>query len=77
MTEKAFVVFVYIITDNGFLPFRIIPDGSFKAFYNLFQYGIIENKFLPVHNGLYIRLGQQFSGLQNDTVGSRIKNIHP
>ena len=54
MTEKTFVVFINIVTDDSFLTLSIISNRFLETIYNLFQNRIVEYQFLSIHHSLYI-----------------------
>ena len=77
MTKEALVIFVNLIIYQSLLAHQLTIDTFLETFYDFLQNRLIENHLLTTHAGSHIATGQEFPTLQDNTIATCIKNIHP
>ena len=77
MTQKAFVVFVYLIVYKSLLPYQCAADVFLKPLHYFLQYRLVENHSLSGHYAGNILTCEHLPAFQDDAVATGIEHIHP
>src|SRR5574344_3073196 len=75
MSEKTFVIFVYLIVDQCLLTDQLVIDGIFEPFHDFLQYRLVEHETFAFHHTTHITTGQQLTAFKDNTVSSCVKYI--
>ena len=77
MAQKTFVILINLVIDQCLLTSQLRRDGMFETLDNLFENGLVEHQLLALHHRHDVVTGQQFTALQDNTIGTGIEHVNP